>query len=256
MSLHRTVMAARYWLRDLRRRPLLLILLVITPVFFITRAIAATEPIPRAVGLPGGGIALSTMRDIHGATMAAITVAFLGGIVGVFIMQAAKQADRRLVLAGFRGVETVTSRLLVLVGATALSTAVALLVTAKDFTPQSWLGFATGTTAIAVTYAGIGSLAGALLGRVGATYLLLFLSMIDLGVVQNPMFGSGRPPGWAVVLPGYPGMRVVIAAAFAHYNTIPTVELVGAVAWVVGVSTAVVVILGIALQRSRQPSPA
>jgi len=256
MSLHRTLTAARYWLRDLRRRPLLLILLVITPVFFITRAIAATEPIPRAVGLPGGGTAPSTMRDIHGATMAAITVAFLGGIVGVFIMQAAKQADRRLVLAGFRGIETVASRLVVLVGATALATAVSLLVTAKDFTPQSWLGFAAGTAAIAVTYAGIGALAGALLGRVGATYLLLFLSMIDLGVVQNPMFGSGRPPGWAVVLPGYPGMRVVIAAAFAHHNTIPTVELAGALAWVVVVSTAVVVILGLALQRSRQPSPA
>ena len=255
MSLHRTVMAARYWLRDLRRRPLLLILLVITPVFFITRAIAATQPIPRAVGLPGGGTALSTMRDIHGATMAAITVAFLGGIVGVFIMQAAKQADRRLVLAGFHGVETVASRLLVLVGATALVTAVSLLVTAKDFTPQSWLGFSIATAAIAVTYAGLGALAGALLGRVGATYLLLFLSMIDLGVVQNPMFGSGQPPGWAVVLPGYPGMRVVIAAAFAPHNTIPTVELVGALAWVVVVSTAVVVILGMALQRSRQPSP-
>ena len=256
MSLRRTWMATRYWLRDLRRRPLLLVLLVITPVFFITRAIAATLPVPRVIGLPGGGTVLSTMRDVHGATMAAITVAFLGGLVGVFIMQSANQADRRLVLAGFRGVETVASRLVVLVGAAALATAVALVVTARDFTPQSWLGFAAGTATIAVTYAGIGALAGALLGRVGATFLLLFLSMTDIGVVQNPMFGSGRPPGWAVVLPGYPGMRVVIAAAFAHHDTIPTLELVGALAWAAAVSIAVVAILGVALQRTRRTSAA
>lgn len=254
MTLGRTGTAMRFWLRDLRRRPLLLILLVITPVFFITRAIAATEPIPRAVGLPGGGTALSTMRDIHGATMAAITVAFLAGLVGVFIMEAAKQADRRLVLAGFRGVETAASRFLVLLGATALVTAVSLLVTAKDFTPQSWLGFAAGTATFAVTYAGIGALAGVLVGRVGATYLVLFLSMLDLGVVQNPMFGSGRPPTWAVVLPGYPGTRVVIAAAFARHDTIPTLELAGALIWVGAVSIAVVAILGIALQRPRRTS--
>jgi hypothetical protein len=241
-------------MRDLRRRPLLLILLIVTPVFFITRAIAATEAIPRAVGLPGGGTALSTMRDIHGATMAAITVAFLSAIVGVFIMQAAGQADRRLVLAGFRGVEAVASRLLVLLATTAIVTSVSLLVTAKDFTPQSWLGFAVGTAAIAVTYAGIGALAGALLGRIGATYLILFLSMIDLGVVQNPMFGTGRPPAWAVGLPGYPGMRVVIAASFAHHNTVPTVELIAAVAWAALVCTAVVAVLGAALQRPRRMS--
>lgn len=252
MRLARTWFAARFWLRDLRRRPLLLILLVITPVFFITRAIAATKPIPRVVGLPGGGAALSTMRDIHGATMAAITVAFLGGLIGVFIMQAAKQADRRLVLAGFRGLEAVASRFLVLLSATALITVISLLVTANDFAPQSPLGFSVGTATIAVTYAGIGALAGALLGRVGATYLVLFLAMLDLGVVQNPMFGSGRPPDWAVALPGYSGMRVVIAGAFAHHNGLPTIELVGALAWVVTVSIAVIAVLGRALQRPRR----
>ncbi len=251
MRLDRTWAATRLWLRDLRRRPLLVILLVVTPIFFITRAIAATRPIPRAVGLPGGGIALSTMREVHGATMAAITVAFLSGLVGVFIMQSAKQADRRLVLAGYRGLEAVTSRLVVLLTATGVITALSLLVTARDFTPRSFVGFAIATALIGITYAGIGALAGSLLGRVGATYLVLFLAMIDLGVVQNPMFGSGRPPDWAVTLPGYPGMRVVIAASFAHHNPVPVIELLGALAWAAIVSVAVVSILSRSLQRPR-----
>ncbi|MEX2254392.1 MAG: hypothetical protein WEC34_03040 [Acidimicrobiia bacterium] len=252
MSAGRTWAATRLWLRDLRRRPLLLVLLVVTPVFFITRSIAATQPIPRAVGLPGGGVALSTMRDIHGATMAAITVAFLSGLVGVFIMQAAQQADRRLVLAGFRSLETVASRYLVLLTATGIITAVSLLVTTLDFDPRSFVGFAVATTLVAATYAGIGALAGSLLGRVGATYLVLFLAMTDLGIAQNPMFGSGSPPGWALALPGYPAMRVVIAASFADDSVVPTVELIGALTWVVVVSVAVIAILGWSLQRPRR----
>ena len=247
-------MAGRIWLavrmdmHDLRRRPLLLVLLVVTPLVFITRAISLTERIPRSIGLPGGGTTITTMRDIHGAVMAAITVAFLGGLIGVFTMQAAKQADRRLVLAGFRGVETVLARLVVLFLATGVALVLALVVTARDFTPQSWLWFALGTATIAITYAGIGALAGTLLGRVGATYLLLFLAMLDLGVVQNPMFGNGSPPGWAVILPGYPGVRVVIAAGFSHASRVPSPELGGAFLWAIGVTLVAVWFLSNAMR--------
>jgi len=241
-------LAARMDMHDLRRRPLLLVLLFITPVIFISRAITLTQRIPRAIGLPGGGTTLTTMRDVHGAVMAAITVAFLGGLIGVFTMQAAKQADRRLVLAGFRGVETVIARLIVLFVATGIALLIALVVTARDFAPMSWSWFACGTAAIAITYAGIGALAGTLFGRVGATYLLLFLAMLDLGVVQNPMFGNGSPPRWAVILPGYSGIRIVIAAGFAHASRAPTPELVGAAVWAVGLTAIVIWSLGNAMQ--------
>ena len=241
-------LATRMDMHDLRRRPLLLVLLIVTPVVFISRAIALTQRIPRVIGLPGGGTALTTMRDVHGAVMAAITVAFLGGLIGVFTMQAAKQADRRLVLAGFRGIEAVVARLIILFAATSVALVIALLVTAKDFAPQSWLWFAVGTAAIAITYAGIGALAGTLLGRVGATYLLLFLAMLDLGVVQNPMFGNGNPPGWAVILPGYPAIRVVIAAGFSHASRAPSPELLGAAVWAVGLTAIVIWFLSNAMR--------
>ena len=93
--------ATRLELREMLRRPLLLILLVGVPFFFITRSIASTVPQPHVVPLPGGGEVLSNMQDIHGATMAAITIAFLAGLSGLFIMQSARDADRRLVVAGF-----------------------------------------------------------------------------------------------------------------------------------------------------------
>jgi hypothetical protein len=98
----RVATATRLGFREQARRPLLLVLLVVLPFFFITRAIARTEPTPRLIGLPGGGEVLTTMKDVHGASMVTITVAFLAALCGAFIMRSAQRADRRLVVAGFR----------------------------------------------------------------------------------------------------------------------------------------------------------
>ena len=54
------------------------------------------------------------MKDVHGASMVTITVAFLAALCGAFIMRSAQSADRRLVVAGFRPMEAVLPRLAVL----------------------------------------------------------------------------------------------------------------------------------------------
>ena len=51
------------------------------------------------------------------------------------------------------------------------------------------------------TLAYIGALAGAALGQLGATYLVLFLAMLGIGIVQDPMFGDGTPGGLAYAFP-------------------------------------------------------
>ncbi len=122
--------------------------------------------------------------------------------------------------------------------------------TARDFTPHEWGWFAFATAAIGVTYAGLGALAGTLLGRVGATYLVLIGSMLDIGVVQNPMFGSGTPPAWGVVLPGYGPMRIVMSASFAHAGAPPAADIALTLLWSVGVLAVVVRVLTGAMRRS------
>jgi hypothetical protein len=239
----RVAVATRLGLREQSRRPLLLVLLIGLPFFFITRAIAQTEELPRAVGLPGGGEVLTTMREIHGANMAAITVAFVAGLVGVFVIQAARQADRRLIVAGFRPHEALAPRLIVLGIATATVVAVSMAVTALSFTPELLAPFIAGNLLAALIYAMLGALAGAVVGRLGATYLLLFGAMLDLGIVQNPMFGSGEPPAWGVVLPGYGPGRVIIDAAFSgHFDAWAALAL--AIGWALGLGAAVVLLLG------------
>jgi hypothetical protein len=58
-------------------------------------------------------------------------------------------------------------------------------------------------------------LAGAALGQLGATYLVLFLAMLGIGILQNPMFGDGTPGGPAYVFPDYGAGRVIIDGAFS-----------------------------------------
>ena len=169
--------------------------------------------------------------------MALIAVAFLAGLVGVFIMTAAREADARLVRAGFGATETVAARLGVLLLCTSVVVVVSMGVTARGFTPEHWGWFAFDTLLVGITLAGFGALASALFGRVGATYSLLFLAMVDIGIAHNPMFGNGTPPKWAKILPGYPGSRAVMDAALSRGSAVPIASILGTLAWLTAVLT-------------------
>jgi len=244
----RALTATRMGFREQGRRPLLLVLLLALPFLFISWSFAITEPNPRLITLPGGEQLLTTMREIHGAIMVPITVGFLAGLVGLFVVRSALESDRRLVLAGYSPGEAIVPRLAVLVTATLIVLAVSLAVTAIDFTPASWGPFVVGNLLAGLIYGLIGALAGALVGRLGGAYLMFFLPMIDIGVAQDPMFFDGAPPGWATVLPGYGPTRVLIDGAFSQ-GFEATGPLVVALLWLVALALAVVLLLRRSLGR-------
>jgi len=227
--------------RDQRRRPLVLILLVIVPAYVITRSIAETLPTPRDVGLPGGVLVHTTMKDVHGAEMGGVTIAFVVALVGVFVMQSALEGDRRLVLAGFRPGEAVLARLAVLLAATAVVVGVSALVTALSFDAASWPEVIAALVLIGLIYGGIGALAGALLDKLAATYLMLFLAMTDVGIVQSPMF-STTPGRFAVLLPAYGPSRLMYEGAFST-SFQAAGELALGLAWLAALSVGVYVVL-------------
>lgn len=227
--------------RDQLRRPLVLILLVVIPAYVITRSVAETLPTTRMIELPGGEMVVTTMRDLHGAGMGGLAVAFVTALVGVFVMQSALQGDRLLVLAGFRPGETVLARVLVLGGATAVVVGVAAATTAVNFTAASWIPMIGALALIGLIYGAIGALAGAVLDRLAATYLILFLVMTDLGVVQNPMFHA-KPGGFAVLFPGFGPSAVMYEGAFSS-SFGAGVELLIGLGWLAALGLAVSVVL-------------
>jgi hypothetical protein len=239
--LARTRTATKMAFRDQRRRPLVLTLLVLIPAYVITRSIAETLATPRTIGLPDGVYVTTTMQDLHGAGMGWLVIAFVVAVVGVFVMQSALQGDRRLVLAGFRPGETVAARLLVLLAAVALVVGVAAVTTVVNFTPASWLPLMLALVLTGVIYGAIGALAGAVLDKLAATYLILFLVMTDLGVVQSPMFHD-TPGRLAWLLPGYGPSRVMYDGAFSDdFHAVD--ELLLALGWTAVLGAAVFVVL-------------
>ena len=237
----RTRTATSMAFRDQRRRPLVLILLILLPAYVITKSVAETLGTPRRIGLPDGVWVTTTMRDLHGAGMGGVVIAFAAALLGVFVMQSALQGDRRLVVAGFRPGETVVARLLVLIAATALVVSVSALVTALNFTPASWAPLIAALVLLGLIYAALGALAGAVLDKLAATYLMLFLVMTDLGVVQSPMFRE-TPGSGAVLLPGYGPSRVMYDGAFSQ-SFHATGELLLSLGWLAALGVAVYVVL-------------
>jgi hypothetical protein len=227
--------------RDQRRRPLIPILLVVVPAYVILWSVAQTKPTPRTIGLPGGVTVATTMKALHGPGMAGLMVAFVAALVGVFVMRSALQGDRRLVVAGLRPGETVLARLIVLLAATTVAVMVSAVMMGVGLTPRSWPQAIAALVVMALIYAGIGVLIGAHLDRLPAVYLILFLVMTDLAVVQSPMFHT-TPGAMAWLLPGYAPDRLLYAGAFS-----PTFHATGvlllALGWLAALGVAVYVVL-------------
>jgi hypothetical protein len=240
-ALARTRVATTMAFRDQLRRPLVLVLIVVIPAYVITRSIAETLATPRRIGLPDGIYVTTTMKELHGAGMGGVVIAFVAALLGVFVMQSALDGDRRLVVAGFRPGETVVARLLVLLSGTALLVAVAAAVTALNFSAANWAPLIGSMLLLGMIYAAIGALAGALLDKLAATYLMLFLVMTDIGVVQTPMFHV-TPPRLAILLPGYGPSRVMYDGGFStafHAST----ELLVSLGWTAALALAVAIVL-------------
>jgi hypothetical protein len=229
----------RYGFRDYRRNVVLWVLLIGLPIVFITLSIATTPNDPAPVELTEGGATATrivAMDDLHGAIMVPITVGFLAGLAGLFVVLGSADADRRLALTGYRPREILAARAGILGVAALLTTGVSLGVTAVSFTPQRWAMFAASNLLVAATYGGIGVLIGAIAGRLGGLYLMLLLPFVDIGLAQNAMFDAA-PPAWAAWLPGHGAIQVLLDAAFTT-----TFDRLGALllatAWLVGIAAA------------------
>ena len=229
--------------REYRRNLALWVLLVGLPVFFITLSIAITPDDPAPVELAEAGtraITVLSMVDVHGAVMVAITVAFLAGLAGLFVVLGSAEADRRLVIAGFRPREVLAARLGVIVLAAVLVSVVSLAVTAASFTPQVWPTFALATVAIAVTYAMIGVVIGPLVGPLGGLYLMFLLPFLDVGLAQNVMFDAA-PPAWAAWMPAHGATRVLVDGAFTASFDETTGLLIG-LGWLAAITAGAVAV--------------
>src|SRR5829696_716951 len=110
----RLTTALRLGLVDLRRNPVLLVLLVVVPSVFVLLA-KATTPAPNLVmGITEDGATVNAtywFPEVHAKTMTPIAVASLAALAGLFVVVDAAGGDRRLRLAGYPPRVIVAARL-------------------------------------------------------------------------------------------------------------------------------------------------
>lgn len=221
--------------RQYQRNVFLLLLLVTVPFIFITLSfyITESEPIQIFVTESGSRVALERMMpEVHAAIMVPITVSFLAGIVGLFVMLDAAKNDSRLLVAGLPALVVASSRLAIMLALSLIIAVVSIAVTLMNFGPGDLLGFLVGNIAIGISYAFIGAIAALVVGRLGGAYLMFFIPMVDVGIFQDPMFVSGDQALWMKFLPGFGGTRMVIDAGFTSAMDDWT-ALAAGVAWAV-----------------------
>lgn len=214
-----TLMAARQYLRN----PLFIILLIGLPPTFITLAFISTPDATIPLAVPEGAgqlVRVVSMPDLHGAIMVPITVSFLSGILGMFVMFSARQGDRRLVIAGYAPLLLLSVRLVVITITSILITSLSVSITLLSWQPQQLALFFLANLLPAIQYGFLGAIVGTYLSATSGTYLMFFLPMIDVGLVQNPMFPREDVQFWVKMLPDYAPMEVLIDTSFsAKFNT-------------------------------------
>ena len=196
---------------ELRRTPLLLALLVVAPAYVIY-LFTIVAPDGQAVLEVGGETIQTTLPKAFPAFTTPMTAALLTGVAGLFLMGTAADADARLVIAGYRAYEVVLARLGLLVAIAGVASAVSVGVMLTAFTPDALGWFVVGVGLTALVYGMVGVLAGVVLDRLAGVYLILFGSMIDLFVFQNPL--ATDAPDAASFLPGHYPLQVAMDAGF------------------------------------------
>ncbi len=238
----RVLTATRMGMRDQMRRPVLIALLIAVPIIFILWGANATAETPRDITLVGGWHVSTNMRILMTIVDIPVAIAFLSGLIGVFVVGAALQGDRRLVIAGYSPSAAIIPRLAVLGAGVVVIALVSLIVGAFVFTPEHHIAYLAGNFFTGLEYAAIGALAGAFMGRLGAVYFIFFLPNVDIGIAQDPLFFSGHPQGWTAALPGYGPTRMILAASF-NTGADMLVPLLISLAWLVVLGVALVLLL-------------
>jgi hypothetical protein len=217
--------------REFRRTPALLVLLLVLPAYFVGAFVLLVPETTVPVSLGARTVTVS-MPAFAAAFMTAVSVASLSGVVGLFLLSTSEAADERLRLAGYGSRELVVARIVTLGAGVAVVSAVAVGVAHSVFEPANLPAFAAVTGLLGLTYGVVGVVVGLLFDELGGVYVVLLVPLVDVLLFQNPL-ASGHP-GWTDYLPGHFAAAALFDGAFAE-SVDP-----GAVLGAVGYATALI----------------
>lgn len=208
MRMTHVMTAAAMTLRESARNRLVLVLGLLLPLVFfaIVFATTRTRMIPVEIGESSASQPMQT--DERRVTLIFIGLAAAGLLAAFFaanLVQRRIDTDRRLVLCGYRSIELLAARVVILIAiviaASVYIASLLFVVTAEAAAP----GVILGIVLSAFVYGCYGLVAGTALRHDLATiFAIVVLTNIDLGWLQNPVVYHGAQNRWVIrALPGY-----------------------------------------------------
>lgn len=223
MNLRRIKTATAITLRQLLRRRITLLLLLVIPSVFLWVVYFTTSERLVLFKLPT--ISEQTVievseRDESLVFISVAAVGFLASFVGLNLVQKNAPVHRRMVLCGYRSWEIFISLFAVLLMAVALPALYVGMALTLFFEPGSLAALLLGMFAAGLVYGSYGLLAGILIrGELEGMLLIVLLANIDAGWLQNPLFYEGaQHKEFIHYLPAWFPSQASLSAAFTEHS--------------------------------------
>ena len=209
------------FLREQLRTPLAVTLLVTLPFLFV---VLAGDVLGEFADALGG----SLIADGATSLGAGWSAAFIAGTLGYFVVSSARDADRRLALAGFGPSRVALARIGAAVGLAVVAAGAAYAALAIEINVIHPWHTAAAILGYALIYLGVGCVIGALVrGQLEGSLAVAFIFLLD--VFSGPGMTEGDAGPWAI---SRSAGEVVLTAATGGES--PAGDWLRLVAWTVG----------------------
>jgi hypothetical protein len=199
-------------LRQYARTPVLLAMLAVFPAYLIVAFSRLTPETTVPLSVPGDGTEIVALSELYAVVLTPMVGALVGGLAGLFLVRAARGADGRLVVAGASSRALVAARLALVAAVGILVAAVGVAAAATTYVPERPVVLFGATLLAAVNYGLLGALAALVVDRLAGVYLVLFGTMIDFFLLQNPLADDGDI---ARYLPGHAPTELAVDGGFS-----------------------------------------
>lgn len=204
--------------RELMRKRLVLVLALAVPAVFFAAVFATTGDglVPITLAAAAGRVTLVGERRQSLLFMSIAATGVISAFFASSLIQRQLDANRRLVLCGYRAVELITARLAVLLGIIAATALYTWLTLAVFSSPRFPPGVLLGLTVGAFVHGCYGLLVGTLFRReLESIFALLVLINIDAGWLQNPIYYQNARSKWLIeALPAHYPSQIAYLSAF------------------------------------------
>ena len=209
--------------QELTRNRVALLMLFIIPTLFYTLVALTTRTHKVAFKLAsvaGSPFVQVSERSSSLIFIGTAAVGLLTAFLALSMVQKNVEVNRRLVLCGYRTIELIGAKLVVLLAVTAAVGAFVAELLPLFFMPERFLLVLGGFALAGFVYGCYGLLVGAVFRReLEGILFVSLLANIDAGWLQNPVYYAGAQNQVIIrLLPAYYPSQLSIIGAFSHHG--------------------------------------